>query len=205
MKVAQLMTRSPKSCGVHESLARAAQIMWETDCGCVPVVDESSAVVGLLTDRDICMAAYTQGRSLSDIGVQSAMARHVSTCGAKDSLRTALERMLAARVRRLPVVDEDNKLVGVVSLGDVWRRTPRDARGRIKGRPSRELVATMVVVSSPRDEVESTPEAAGTERTREPKSKVVLRPQPRREIAARSRTANGKRKRGASSVASRAR
>ena len=108
-------------------------------------------------------------------------------------------------MRRLPVVDEDNKLVGVVSLGDVWRRTPRDARGRIKGRPSRELVATMVVVSSPRDEVESTSEAAGAERTREPKSKAVLRPQPRREIAARNRAANGKRKRSASSVASRAR
>ena len=205
MKVAQFMTRSPKSCGVHESLARAAQIMWETDCGSVPVVDERSAVVGLVTDRDVCMAAYTQGRSLSDIGVQSAMASQVSTCGAKDSLRTALERMLTARVRRLPVVDEDNKLVGIVSLGDVWRRTPRDARGRIKGKPSRELVATMVVVSSPRDALGSAPATEDAKRTRAPKSAAVLRPQPRREIAPRQRAANGKRKRSASSVASRAR
>jgi CBS domain-containing protein len=59
-----LMTTNAKSCGTMDNLERAAQIMWENDCGVVPVVDGSERVVGMVTDRDICMAAYTQGQPL---------------------------------------------------------------------------------------------------------------------------------------------
>ena len=77
MKVGDLMTKDVKACSQHDSLNRAAQLMWENDCGSVPVVDSDSKVVGMLTDRDICMAAYTKGIALKDaLGRQ----RNVTQC-----------------------------------------------------------------------------------------------------------------------------
>ena len=73
MKVEQLMSRDVKTCQATEMLNRAAQLMWENDCGCVPVVDEDGRAVGMITDRDVCMAAYTQGRLLDALPVASAM------------------------------------------------------------------------------------------------------------------------------------
>jgi CBS domain-containing protein len=61
MKVSQIMEGAVKSCSRSESLNTAAKLMWDYDCGCVPVVNEQGEVLGLITDRDICMAAYTQG------------------------------------------------------------------------------------------------------------------------------------------------
>jgi Mg/Co/Ni transporter MgtE len=67
--VRDLMTTAVRSCTTGDNLQRAAQIMWESDCGVVPVVDRDGRLVGMITDRDICMAAYTQGKPLSHIGV----------------------------------------------------------------------------------------------------------------------------------------
>jgi len=67
MKVEQIMTRIVHTCSENDTLNRAAQLMWENDCGCVPVIhggNGSGAVVGVVTDRDVCMGAYTQGRLL---------------------------------------------------------------------------------------------------------------------------------------------
>src|SRR5262249_6621023 len=84
MNVGQLMRRQLRTCRREDSLNVAAQIMWEEDCGCVPVVEEANLerprLVGILTDRDICMAAYTQGRPLDAIQVQSIMERDLATC-----------------------------------------------------------------------------------------------------------------------------
>ena len=73
MKVQEAMTRNVAACGVRDMLNRAAQLMWECDCGSVPVVDEAGNVCGMITDRDICMAAYTQGLPLDQILVRSTM------------------------------------------------------------------------------------------------------------------------------------
>jgi CBS domain-containing protein len=62
VKVFELMTRDVKTCGCADMVEHAAHIMWTRDCGCVPVVDGDGHVVGMVTDRDVCMAAYTQGR-----------------------------------------------------------------------------------------------------------------------------------------------
>jgi predicted transcriptional regulator len=80
MEVRRMMVHDVKSCHAHDSLNVAAQIMWECACGCVPVVDEHRRPVGFLTDRDICMAAYTQGGSLQALRVETAMARNVISC-----------------------------------------------------------------------------------------------------------------------------
>jgi CBS domain-containing protein len=98
--------------------------MWEHDCGVVPVVGEGNGtarLVGMLTDRDICMAAYTQGATLRDIPAARAMARQVFSCRPTDSLAVALRIMRTNQVHRLPVVDADDRVVGILSLADVAR------------------------------------------------------------------------------------
>ena len=119
MKIESLMTRDVRTCRADDSFAEAARIMWECDCGCVPVVDAELGVVGMITDRDICMAAYTQGRSLEEGVVESAMSHDVACCRPMDDVREAEELMRALQIRRLPVVDEDNQLVGLLSLNDI--------------------------------------------------------------------------------------
>ena len=95
--------------------------MWEKDCGCLPVVDVAGRVVGMITDRDICMAAYTRGTPLGGETVESAMTRGVVTCGPEDTLGEVERLMKTAQVRRIPVVDDNAKLIGIISLSDMAR------------------------------------------------------------------------------------
>lgn len=121
MKVEELFTQDVRFCRPEDNLTVAAQIMWENDCGCVPVVDGDLRVVGMITDRDVCMAAYTQGRLLSEIDVGSVMSRNVLSCRSTDSVSSAGELMRAAQLRRLPVIDDGARLIGLLSLNDIAR------------------------------------------------------------------------------------
>ncbi len=135
MKVEQLMTRNVETCRATDRLNRAAQIMWEHDCGVVPVTaaaDDGARVVGVITDRDICMAAYTQGGTLGDIPVASAMSHEVFSCRPTDALAVALKVMETNQVHRLPVVDQDDQVVGVLSLADIAREAQREHGSRTK-------------------------------------------------------------------------
>ncbi len=136
MKVTQLMNENVKACCLRDSLNAAAQIMWDNDCGCVPVIKESSEVVGVLTDRDICMAAYTKGLLLRDITVESAMASKVISCRPEDSVATAETLMRDNQIRRLPVINSLGKLVGIVSLNDIALEAERERAGGKKAEVS---------------------------------------------------------------------
>ena len=125
MKVQDWMTRDVATCLVDDTLNRAAQLMWEGDFGVVPVLGVDGTVVGVITDRDICMAAYTRGRPLAEIRVEDAMAKHLATCSPDSTIETALSLMKEASVRRLPVVDHHGKPVGVLSLNDLARGARR--------------------------------------------------------------------------------
>jgi CBS domain-containing protein len=95
----------------------AAQLMWDHDCGAVPVVDRATGrLAGIVTDRDMCMAALLSNRPPHTIPVREVMSREVRTCQEDDELRTVHARMREHRIRRLPVVDQDTHLIGVVSL-----------------------------------------------------------------------------------------
>jgi len=118
--VRTLMTTHVEVCGPEDSLARAAQLMWEADCGIVPVVDNSQ-LVGVVTDRDICMATYTQGRPPAEIRVGNVTAKRVYSCSADASVGEALSLMARQRVRRLPVTAKDGRLVGMLALADIAR------------------------------------------------------------------------------------
>jgi len=127
MKVAELMVEEVTACSPDDALNRAAQIMWENDCGCVPVVDRAARLIAMLTDRDICMAAYTRGGTLKDIKVSAAMSSELFACKPDDDLLEAQKMMRERQVRRLPVSDDKGRLVGVLSLNDVARAIARKA------------------------------------------------------------------------------
>jgi hypothetical protein len=92
--------------------------MWDGDIGCVPVVAESGHVVGMVTDRDICMAALTREQPLREIPVAVAMSKEILSCPPDATLIEAEEIMRSGQLRRLPVIDSDSSLVGIVSLND---------------------------------------------------------------------------------------
>ena len=127
MKVAELMVEEVTACSPDDALNRAAQIMWENDCGCVPVVDRAARLIAMLTDRDICMAAYTRGGTLKDLRVSAAMSSELFACRPDDDLLVAQKMMREHQVRRLPVSDATCRLVGILSLNDVTRAIARKA------------------------------------------------------------------------------
>ncbi len=132
MKIFDLMATDLVTCAATDSLNRAAQLMWERRCGSIPVIDESGRPVGLVTDRDVSMAAYTQGRRLDDIEVATAMSRPVRTCPATATAEEAEGLMMAHGIRRLLVVDPEGILVGLVSIDDIARHASAwDGKGDI--------------------------------------------------------------------------
>ncbi len=139
MNVEQIMNRNVKSCHPGDSLNLAAQLMWENRCGAVPVVDGESKLVGFLTDRDVCMAAYTQGKPLAAMQVDSAMARKVTSCHGDDDLEFAMRLMGEKGLRRLPVAGSDGKLLGILSLDDLACEAGKSLRGGVN-RELRERV-----------------------------------------------------------------
>lgn len=146
MLIREVMKQPAVTCVRDDSLNRVAQLLWENDCGALPVVDTQGCLVGMVTDRDALMSAYTRGRLLSDLRVEDAMSATVHSCRADDPIEVA-ERLMAERqVRRIPVVDKDLHPIGVVSLNDL----ARSASHRKHHGLDRELVATMAAVCQPR-------------------------------------------------------
>lgn len=156
MKVSDLMTREVKSCLADEDLNRASQIMWEEDCGVVPVVDSENRVVGVVTDRDACMAAYTRGLPLGSIRAGEAMAKEVFSCSSQDDIEKALSVMEKSQVRRLPVVDEAMKLVGLLSLNDLAREAERPGTSGGRRLTAAQVARTLAAVCQPRRRPELT-------------------------------------------------
>jgi CBS domain-containing protein len=146
MKIKELMCPKVRSCFASDTLNFAAQLMWEGDCGILPVVDADGRVIGVITDRDVCMAAYTKGRPLAWLGVEEAMAKQVSSCSAEASVETALSLMREVRVRRLPVVDAEGKLVGILSLSDLARHARKESRGGAFTTMSADMADTLGVI-----------------------------------------------------------
>src|SRR5262249_15657446 len=131
MNVERVMNREVRACRPDDTLNRAAQLMWDNTCGCVPIVSERDRPIGILTDRDICMAAYTQGRPLTEITVPSSTAHTVITCRTEDDVHPVIDLMRENAIRRMPVVDSDGRLRGIVSLDDLAAESLRSLRGAI--------------------------------------------------------------------------
>src|SRR5690348_16991337 len=107
MKIRDLMTRRVASVRASDSTAVAARLMWDCDCGAVPVLDDEGRVIAMITDRDICMAALMRDRAPSAIPVSEAMSRDLQTCQPDDDVSAAEQVMREHQIRRIPIVDRE--------------------------------------------------------------------------------------------------
>jgi CBS domain-containing protein len=125
MRVKDIMITDIETCTPHSDLESVAITMWNKDCGSVPVMNEGKPV-GMITDRDISIAAATQHRLLSDIKVSDVKDGQVITCKPEQDIKEALKLMTQSRIRRLPVIDTRGQLAGVLSMGDIVANVSED-------------------------------------------------------------------------------
>lgn len=126
MKVKDVMTPDAKAIWLTESLADAAKEMWENDCGVLPIIKDGRKVVGMITDRDICMAVAMRDRNPSAISVEEVMNRIVFAAEAEEEIDQALQTMREHKVHRLPVLNLEGELEGILSIADILLKARSD-------------------------------------------------------------------------------
>lgn len=156
MLVEDIMSRPAVTCRASDSLGRAAQLLWDHDVGSLPVVDDSGCLAGMITDRDICMAAYLRGQPIADITVEQAMARQVHTCAPGDPVGVAEKIMSEFQVRRVPVAADGGQVVGLVSLTDLARKADQDGGRRRPDVTGSAVSRTLAAIAQPRRGDDST-------------------------------------------------
>lgn len=142
MKVREVMISTPFYCVAETNLGSATELMWNASCGFLPVEAEEGKVIGVITDRDICIALGTRNRLAGDVKVGEVMSGRLYFCGPEDDIHSALHSMKQGKVRRLPVIAGNGSLVGVVSMDDVLLRTESTALGKEPELGSDEVVRT---------------------------------------------------------------
>jgi CBS domain-containing protein len=151
MKVKSVMNRQVATCLASDSLCAAAQIMWTKDCGVVPVVEPGTlCLLGVVTDRDLAMAALLSNRPIESLRVRDAMATKVRTCREEDDVRELHDAMREEQVRRIPVVDDEGRLAGLVTLNDLVLEAFA-TRAAAAARRQRECAKTLAAVSRHRE------------------------------------------------------
>jgi CBS domain-containing protein len=142
MKVKDLMTAAPKVCSPDTTVAEAAGLMWEADCGMLPVVDDGE-LVGVVTDRDMYIALATRDERAAHLRVGAVATKPAISCAPEGNISDALAAMRHARVRRLPVVGFGNTVLGVLSMNDIV-----GAVGAEKGVHGEEVLQTLQAICS---------------------------------------------------------
>ena len=145
MKVRDIMARTPASCNMDTNLGTAAEILWHRNCGILPVLNGEQRVVGVITDRDICIALGTRNRLPGEITAGEVASGNVFACTPDDDIHTALATMAQGKVRRLPVIGAEGTLKGLLSLDDIVLHS-----GSSKGEvPYHEVVAILRIIYQP--------------------------------------------------------
>jgi CBS domain-containing protein len=143
MQVREIMRSKARVCGLETTLEQAGNTMAEAGCGFLPVLTDSGQVVGAITDRDVCLALTRRDSRPSEVQVQEVISGECYTCRVDDEIAEALETMRAFAVRRLPVVDDEQRLKGILSLDDVILESralgPESYRGPIYSDVARTL------------------------------------------------------------------
>ncbi|HLJ51347.1 MAG TPA: CBS domain-containing protein [Bryobacteraceae bacterium] len=157
MQVQQVMSANVTFCRLGSNLAAATELLWTMDVGALPVVDDGGNVLGIVTDRDICIALGTRNVPASDVLVDDVMAKEVWTCRPDDDMADVLRLMGDAQVRRLPVIDDHEKLCGIVSLNDLALHTGI-GKTEVTGI---DILAALVTICAPHTERSHAAIAAG--------------------------------------------
>jgi CBS domain-containing protein len=119
MKVRDIMTQSAVCCGPDTNVGAAVELMWVHNCGMLPVVGTDNRLIGIVTDRDVCIAMGTRNRLAGDLTVGEIATRNVFTCKTEDDIHEALDTMANKQVRRLPVVNDEGVPQGILSMDDI--------------------------------------------------------------------------------------
>ena len=147
-KIKEMMTASPQTVGKNESLKTVTTQMSKSNIGSLPVVDEHKKVIGIVTDRDVSLALSKSDKALNEIRVQDVMTKEVHTCKEEDDPATALGIMRSKKVGRLPVVDAENKLKGIITLDGILRKaqnTPQKEEILYKGKEN--VISTLNAIA----------------------------------------------------------
>ncbi len=154
MRIKSVMTKDVATCKPDDRMSTAYRVMWERDCGIVPVVHaDSGRLEGIVTDRDLCMAALLSNRPPERIPVREVMATTVHTCTEDDDLKAAHATMRENQIRRLPVVDGEGHLTGLLSLNDLAVEA-FESRSNAATRRQRDIARTLAAISTHRNAVE---------------------------------------------------
>jgi len=157
MKVVDVMMGTPYFCRPETNLGVATELMWTGNCGFLPVVQNDGKVIGVITDRDICIALGTRGRPSGEVTVAAAMSPGVYACAPEEDIHAALRAMREGHVRRLPVITREGALVGVISMDDVLLRAEPPTLGKAPELSSEEIVKTFRAIN-----VRQLPQAVAT-------------------------------------------
>jgi CBS domain-containing protein len=123
-KCNEVMTKNPVCCQPDDRVVKVAQLMQRENIGSIPVIEneQTQKLVGIVTDRDLALKIVAKGQDAKSTKVEAVMTRQVVTCRAGDDLQKALDAMAEHQLRRIPIVDNDNKIVGIIAQADVATR-----------------------------------------------------------------------------------
>jgi CBS domain-containing protein len=123
-KCSDVMTKNPSCCLATDTVTKAAQWMRDEKVGSIPVVenDKTKKLIGIVTDRDLALEVIANGRDAKTTKVADVMTQELITCNADDDVQNAVDAMAENQLRRIPVVDADQKIVGIISQADVATR-----------------------------------------------------------------------------------
>ena len=150
MKVREVMTDRVTSCSPNTNLAAVAGLMWDNDCGVLPVLDDDGKVVGMITDRDTCIAVATKNRLASDILVSEVMSSPIHTCHPDNDIEDALQIMQDGNVLRLPVINDDGALQGMLSVYGIVLHAGNGKGGRNQALSAERVISTLKGISGQR-------------------------------------------------------
>ena len=142
MKVKDAMMGTPYYCQLDTNLGSAAELMWNGNCGFLPVMDANGEIVGVVTDRDVCIGLGTRNRLPGDVTVREVMSNRLFACSPEDDVHVALRTMQEGGVRRLPVIVQNGTLVGVISVDDLLLRAEAPGIGRQPELSTEEVART---------------------------------------------------------------
>lgn len=143
MNVRDVMTKEAARCTPDINLGAAVEILWNSDCAMLPVIDTHEKIVSVITERDICIALGTRNRLPGEITVGEVATKRAICCSSTDDVRSALAKMLEAKVRRLPVVNAEGRLEGILTMDDVVEPVLLKSTLRENGRTSEDLANTL--------------------------------------------------------------
>ncbi|HEY3133652.1 MAG TPA: CBS domain-containing protein [Gemmatimonadaceae bacterium] len=157
MRARDIMTRDPQCCRREDTARRAAEVMRDSDCGVIPVIDEARRVIGIVTDRDLAIRGIAAGKG-PEARLADLMTPMPKTCSADDDLRDVERKMAEFQVRRIPIVDAGGRCLGIIAQADIAR-----AAGRDNSVSEQEIALVVEQISEPTNRNRSRPEGGVSE------------------------------------------